>query len=154
MEENFVIYEITYAIEIEDNGTGIKKEDLKKLFTDFTKLDQSEGINKRGTGLGLSICKKIVEKMGGKIKVKSTLGEGTTFIIKMKTYSLLAKNDSFKNMLRQPKISLLSTVNEEVKETSSLNSLDSLITGSKNTLLDKRISYKARLFPVDETPNE
>jgi len=39
MEENFVIYEITYAIEIEDNGTGIKKEDLKKLFTDFTKLD-------------------------------------------------------------------------------------------------------------------
>lgn len=56
---------------------GIKKEDMDKLFTDFSRLDKD--MNKKGTGLGLSICKKMIEKMGGKVEVDSTYGVGTTF---------------------------------------------------------------------------
>ena len=51
---------------------GIKKENLNRLFTDFTRLDKS--MNTKGTGLGLSICKKMVERMGGKVEVESVYG--------------------------------------------------------------------------------
>ena len=66
---------------IEDNGAGIKKENLSKLFMDYSKLDEHKKINKKGTGLGLSICKKIINKMGGEVTVESTEGVGSKFII-------------------------------------------------------------------------
>ena len=50
---------------------------------DFNSLEEHKAVNQRGTGLGLSICKNIIEKMGGKIMVVSTLGEGTTFEIEL-----------------------------------------------------------------------
>ena len=42
-------------------------------------------MNERGTGLGLSICKSLIELMGGSVEIESKVGEGTTFIIKLKT---------------------------------------------------------------------
>jgi K+-sensing histidine kinase KdpD len=51
--EKFIKLKIT----IEDNGAGIKKENIDKLFTDFTKLNEHKQMNLKGTGLGLSICK-------------------------------------------------------------------------------------------------
>ena len=68
-------------ITIEDNGVGIKPENLNKLFMDFSKLDEHSAMNSKGTGLGLSICKKIIEKMTGKVEVSSKLGQGTKFFI-------------------------------------------------------------------------
>ena len=68
---------VKFRIEIADTGVGIKKEDLGKLFTDFSRLDKD--MNNKGTGLGLSICKKMIEKMGGKVEVDSTFGVGSTF---------------------------------------------------------------------------
>ena len=56
---------------VEDNGTGISKEGQAKLFMDYNKLQENEKSNTQGTGLGLSICKKIIESMGGRIKVDS-----------------------------------------------------------------------------------
>ena len=70
---------IKLRIEIEDTGVGIKKENLKKLFMDFGKLDEHSKMNSQGTGLGLSICKKMIEKMGGTVNVDSVEGVGTTF---------------------------------------------------------------------------
>jgi signal transduction histidine kinase len=77
---------VKFRIEIADTGVGIKKEDLGKLFTDFSRLDQ--GMNNKGTGLGLSICKKMIEKMGGKVDVESTWGVGTTFMVTLQTKSM------------------------------------------------------------------
>lgn len=59
---------------IEDNGVGISINNIKKLFTDFTKLKENADMNDKGTGLGLSICKQIISAMGGDIHVTSELG--------------------------------------------------------------------------------
>lgn len=67
-------------VKIKDNGKGISKENLNKIFTaGFT----TKGVGV-GTGLGLAISQKIIDKHGGKIKVLSELGVGTEFIITIK----------------------------------------------------------------------
>ncbi len=74
-------YHISFTIK--DSGIGMTEEQLNKLFTPFEQADSS--INRRfgGSGLGLSIVKNLVEMMGGEVKVFSTYGEGTTFIIQL-----------------------------------------------------------------------
>jgi two-component system, NtrC family, sensor kinase len=62
-------------IDIEDNGAGIHKDQLNKIFEPFFTTKES------GTGLGLSITHGFIEQHGGTIKVESTLGQGTRFII-------------------------------------------------------------------------
>mgnify|MGYP003513227122 CR=1 FL=1 len=66
-------------IEVSDNGPGIPKENLEKIFRPFF---SSKGYGK-GTGLGLSIVKRIVTEHGGSIKVLSQVGKGTTFTISL-----------------------------------------------------------------------
>src|SRR5699024_8247090 len=68
---------------INDSGTGIAPEHLNQVFDRFYKVDTSRKRGKQGTGLGLFICKMIIEEHGGNISVKSELGVGTTFIIKL-----------------------------------------------------------------------
>ena len=70
-------------ITCEDTGRGIKAENIKKLFTKFERLDVEKNTTTEGTGLGLAIVKHIVKIFNGEIDVKSTLGEGTTFKIKI-----------------------------------------------------------------------
>ncbi|MGA1870341.1 MAG: ATP-binding protein [bacterium] len=62
-------------IEISDTGVGISKENLSRLFEPFFTMKQ------QGTGLGLVICKFLIEQLGGKIKVKSKPGKGSSFSI-------------------------------------------------------------------------
>jgi len=64
-------------IAITDTGIGIRDEDLEKIFEPFFTTKEKE----QGTGLGLSLCKRLIEANAGKIEVKSTVGEGTTFTI-------------------------------------------------------------------------
>ena len=72
---------------------GISKENINKLFLNFGKLADTQGVNKQGTGLGLSICKLLIEKMGGKVHVESEgFGKGTSFIITMQTISKIKKD--------------------------------------------------------------
>lgn len=62
---------------IEDNGVGIKPEHQARIFEPFHRLHTKHEYP--GTGLGLSICKKIIERLGGKIWVESELGTGSKF---------------------------------------------------------------------------
>ncbi len=64
---------------VTDTGSGIRKEDLGKIFNPFF-TTKPPG---KGTGLGLSICHRIIVKLGGRISVTSELGHGTTFTIRL-----------------------------------------------------------------------
>lgn len=72
-----------YVIEIQDQGKGIPVNEQKKIFDKFHRVSQGNQHNTKGLGLGLYLSKQIMESLGGTISVKSKLGEGSTFIIKM-----------------------------------------------------------------------
>ena len=65
-----------FKISISDNGKGIKKKNIEKIFQIFF---STKGI--KGTGLGLAVTQKIIQEHNVKIKVNSTLGKGTTFSV-------------------------------------------------------------------------
>ncbi len=66
---------------VKDNGIGISKENQKKIFERFYRIDKSRSKKTGGTGLGLPIAKRIIEEHGGTIVLKSELNKGTTFIV-------------------------------------------------------------------------
>lgn len=68
---------------IEDTGLGISEEHIKRLFERFYRVDKARSRAKGGTGLGLAIVKHIVLNFGGTIEVKSELGKGSKFIIRL-----------------------------------------------------------------------
>ncbi|USK62391.1 HAMP domain-containing histidine kinase (plasmid) [Peribacillus asahii] len=70
-------------IEIRDEGHGIPEEDIPFIFERFYRVDKSRSRSTGGTGLGLSIVEELIEAHGGQIEVKSELGKGTTFLIKV-----------------------------------------------------------------------
>lgn len=68
-----------FVTHVKDTGLGISKKDQEKLFEKFYRVQTEKTRDISGTGLGLFIVKQIVEKMGGKIWVKSEEGKGSTF---------------------------------------------------------------------------
>lgn len=69
---------------IEDTGIGIPEDRIPKLFQSYEQAEKSTTREYGGTGLGLPISKKIVEIMGGKLKVKSVVGTGSSFYFEIK----------------------------------------------------------------------
>ena len=70
-------------ITVKDTGIGIPKDALPLIFERFYRVDKSRSRNVGGTGLGLSIVKHIAEAHGGKAMVKSVLGQGSEFTVKL-----------------------------------------------------------------------
>jgi len=71
----------TVCIEVKDDGIGIPKEDMKRLFTEFFRAENAKTVEEVGTGLGLAVVKEIVDKHGGRIIVESEEGLGTLFAV-------------------------------------------------------------------------
>lgn len=74
---------IDLIIRVRDSGRGIKKEAQDHLFEAFQRLDEAENRGIEGTGLGLAITYHFVKLMGGNINVKSELGKGSTFTVRI-----------------------------------------------------------------------
>ncbi|MDR1914986.1 MAG: response regulator [Synergistaceae bacterium] len=70
---------VSLTFEVSDSGIGIKEADLALIFQPFAQSDKFANRSIEGTGLGLSISTRLVEKMGGKLRVRSVYGEGSTF---------------------------------------------------------------------------
>ena len=70
-------------IEVADEGAGIDAVARDRIFEKFYRGDSSNRLVPGGTGLGLYICRELLERMGGRISVDSTLGSGSTFIVEL-----------------------------------------------------------------------
>jgi signal transduction histidine kinase len=68
-------------LDIEDSGIGIRSEDLEAIWEDFRQVDQSRTREFGGTGLGLSITRKLIQALGGAVRVESEYGKGSTFSV-------------------------------------------------------------------------
>jgi two-component system phosphate regulon sensor histidine kinase PhoR len=73
----------SFVLSITDNGIGIGKNQLKKLFTKFYRIRNNEEYAAKGFGIGLTFVKKIVLAHKGKIGVESVPGKGSTFTVEM-----------------------------------------------------------------------
>jgi two-component system phosphate regulon sensor histidine kinase PhoR len=75
-------------VEVEDDGIGIAKSDLPRVFERFYRTDKGRSREQGGTGLGLAIVKHIIENHGEKVSVRSELGAGSTFTFTLKKVKL------------------------------------------------------------------
>ena len=74
----------TAEIFVKDNGIGIARGDLKRIFKRFYRVPNATDTAKKGTGLGLAIVRSIIEKHGGRVKAESKgEGKGTTFVVQL-----------------------------------------------------------------------
>ena len=74
---------IKYRFVVRDTGIGISEDYLPHIFESFTREEKTTVNRVQGTGLGLAITARVVEMMGGKISVKSRLGEGSEFTVEL-----------------------------------------------------------------------
>jgi len=75
--------DVEMLIEVKDNGYGISREDLKRIFEKFYRVPRAENADQPGTGLGLALVKEIMESHGGQVHVESEMGAGSTFALRL-----------------------------------------------------------------------
>ena len=105
---NLIFKDYLY-ISVEDDGIGIAKEDLNRIFDKFTQLDTSFSRKNEGSGIGLSIVKSFVLLHNGEISVKSELNKGTSFLIKLpltEPSNIETEYTSYDNLSENVKIEL------------------------------------------------
>ena len=71
----------SYVFSIRDNGPGIEEKYREKIFVLFEVLNSADRFGAQSTGIGLATVKKLVDSLGGSIRVESEIGEGTSFIV-------------------------------------------------------------------------
>ena len=69
---------------VADNGMGMKREFMRRMFLPFARAQETEGI--QGSGLGLSIARDMTRRLGGTIRARSEWGKGTTFVVHVPVY--------------------------------------------------------------------
>ncbi len=76
-------YDVSDGVEISvsDNGLGVAPDEVEKIFQPFYRVDNGLGARASGAGLGLAIVSHLVAAMGGKVKVVSQAGQGSTFVV-------------------------------------------------------------------------
>lgn len=83
---------------VSDSGIGLTDSQRDSLFQAFTQADSKTARLYGGTGLGLAICRQLVSLMGGTIVVKSQLGEGSCFTVRLPLHRLDARNLAFRDV--------------------------------------------------------
>ncbi len=152
-----------YRLSICDTGIGISKNEIVKLFTPFTQVENDYQKNSKGTGLGLVITKRIVEDLhGGRIWVESEVNQGSCFYIALPVNDILSKFEIFNASDENAKRILIVEDSPEYIEilTSKLkNKFNISVTNSiskAKTLLKENSYYKIILdfFLIDGISSE
>jgi PAS domain S-box-containing protein len=91
-----------FRIDVEDTGVGIPAEQLGKLFVEFQQLDAGTAKRHQGTGLGLALIKRLAEAQGGRVEVRSTPGQGSTFSAILPRRMAMAPGDSVSPVIGPP----------------------------------------------------
>lgn len=110
------------VVTVKDTGIGIKKENMDKLFTQFTRFDMEKNRNIEGTGLGLALAKRLTDLMGGTIEMESIYGVGTSVTLTVpqevvdsepigdfqeKYLSVANKNETYRQSFEAPEARIL-----------------------------------------------
>ena len=118
------------VLAVKDNGIGMTAEQQRQIFEAYTQADKSISRRFGGTGLGMTITKEIIEKMGGAISVRSTLGQGTVFAL---TLPYSTKQEILENP-KQESASLVEKMLKEAKpEPSNYSELRVLVADDNST---------------------
>ncbi len=117
---------------VTDTGIGIPEDKIEHIFSEFSQADESTTRDYGGTGLGLTLVKSFCEMMGGSIRVESTIGQGSSFIVTLpkeieKQYLGLEEEASISGETPEPSLS-----NQDTKTASSQASEDA---SAQNTVL-------------------
>jgi signal transduction histidine kinase len=91
------------VVSVSDTGPGIKKEALENIFNEFSQAGDSSS-ERQGTGLGLAITRRLAQMHGGSVKVDSTLGQGSTFTIRIPADARRSERPSMVEPLSEPVI--------------------------------------------------
>ncbi len=86
IEMTILEYKNTILFEIKDNGMGVARQNLPRIFDTLYRTDRARSNSRNGSGLGLSICKQIVEMHGGLIWAQSDIGKGLSIFISLPIY--------------------------------------------------------------------
>ncbi len=97
LEENYV------CISVKDTGIGIPEDMCNLIFDRFTQVDTSLKRTNEGSGIGLALVKSLVEMHEGNISVKSKLGEGSEFIIRLPDLTIPESNEQISSSLLDEK---------------------------------------------------
>jgi signal transduction histidine kinase len=96
-----------WTITVQDTGKGMPQEAVNYIFEMFRQVDGTDAREQAGTGLGLAITKGLIDRMGGTIKVETTLGAGSSFIVTLPRLAPDVKKESTKEMVipsKQPQL--------------------------------------------------
>ena len=119
-----------YILEVSDTGKGMSKEEMKRIFERFYRV---EGTEEKGTGIGLALAKEMVDLQNGQISVSSLKDQGTTFKVRIPyTLEFLPEHISFftKNKVTVP--TLAQEINGHVINGETYNTDLPPIDGNKN----------------------
>ncbi|MGC2164654.1 MAG: ATP-binding protein [Gallionella sp.] len=161
-EQGKIVFRVRYAreiavFEIEDSGPGISTEEIEHIFEPFARGSTKTG----GTGLGLTISKMLTDLMGGELTVKSTLGVGSTFLVRLflPEVRVFTPDDVVARMRNRigyhgPRRRILIVDNEKVDRellTSILQPLGFLLEGAESGLqcLELLTTFKPDLILMD-----
>ncbi len=97
-----------FCVSVSDTGIGIKKRDLRKLFSAFERIEEERNRTIEGTGLGMNITQKLLEMMGSRLHVESVYGKGSTFAFQVEQRIINGEpignfQEDYKNSLNQHK---------------------------------------------------
>jgi signal transduction histidine kinase/CheY-like chemotaxis protein len=144
---------------VHDTGVGIHQADIERIFTPFERANTSSDHKSEGIGLGLAITKILAERMGGKISVESTLGNGSTFTvtIPVTVVAMSSKNQQSNQIIigyRGKRLTILVTDDEPthcqlVKDILEPIGFTVLVAANASECLNLAQNYEPDIFLLD-----